>query len=161
MLYNRADLSEYSSSSLTENDAVLVLRAYRRWGDDLLNKIKGIFALIIQDRERDVLLGARDAVGVYPLFYTSIGDEWLFSTSIEPLTQHPRVSGEINRAAIADELCHRWSDVEETLFENVKRVPPGHVIRVGRTKQVRRYWKLPIPGVEVDWVREDELDAIR
>ena len=64
----------------------------------------------------------------------------------------------INRAAIADELCHRWSDVEETLFKNVKRVPPGHVIRVGRSKQVRRYWKLPIPGVEVDWVREDELE---
>jgi asparagine synthase (glutamine-hydrolysing) len=158
VLYNRAELSENSSSSSTENDAAIALKAYQRWGEDLLNKIKGIFALIIQDRERDVLLGARDAVGVYPLFYASIEGEWLFSTSIEALTQHPRVSGEINRAAIADELCHRWSDVEETLFKNVKRVPPGHVIMVGRSKQVRRYWKLPIPGVEVDWVREDELE---
>ena len=75
------------------------------------------------------------------------GTNGSFPLLLNALTQHPRVSGEINRAAIADELCHRWSDVEETLFENVKRVPPGHVIRVGRTKQVRRYWELPIPGV--------------
>ena len=158
VLYNRADLSDCSSESPTENDAAIVLKAYRQWGEDLLNKIKGIFALIIHDRERDVLLAARDPLGVYPLFYASIEGEWLFSTSIEALTRHPRVSGEINRAAIADHLCHRGPDVEETFFRNVKRVPPGHVIRVGRSKQVRRYWELPIPGVGVDWVREDELE---
>jgi asparagine synthase (glutamine-hydrolysing) len=158
VLYNRADLSEYSNVSPTENDAAIVLRAYRRWGEDILHRIRGIFALLIQDRERDVLLGARDPVGVYPLFYASIEGEWLFSTSIEALTRHPRVSGELNRAALADHLCRRWPDVEETFFKNVKRLPPGHVIRVGRSTQVRRYWELPIPGAGVDWIREDELE---
>ena len=158
VLYNRTDLSECSSGSLTENDAAIVLKAYRRWGDDLLHKIKGIFALIIHDRARDILVGARDPLGVYPLFYASVEGEWLFSTSVEALTRHPRVSGEVNRAALADHLCHRWPDVEETFFKNVKRVPPGHVIRVGRSKQVRRYWELPIPGAGVDWIREDELE---
>jgi asparagine synthase (glutamine-hydrolysing) len=158
VLYNPRELSENSSSSSTENDAALVLKAYRRWGEDVLNKIKGIFALIIWDRARDILLAARDPLGVYPLFYASIEDEWLFSTSIEALTRHPRVSAEVNRAALAERLCHLCPDVEETLFKNVKRVPPGHVIRVGPSKQVRRYWELPIPGVEVDWVREDELE---
>jgi asparagine synthase (glutamine-hydrolysing) len=157
VLYNRADLSKYSSDSPTENDAAIVLKAYRRWGEDLLHKIKGIFALIIQDRERDVLLGARDPVGVYPLFYACIDGEWLFSTSVEALTRHPRVSAEVNRAALVDHLCHGWPDIEETVFKNVKRVPPGHIMRVARAKQVSRYWEPPIPGAGVDWVREDEL----
>jgi asparagine synthase (glutamine-hydrolysing) len=158
VLYNRADLSECSNGSSTENDAAIVLQAYLRWGEDVLNKIKGIFALFIQDRARDVLLAARDPLGVYPLFYASIEGEWLFSTSIEALTGHSRVSAEVNPAALADHLCHRWPDVDDTLFKNVKRVPPGHVLRVGRSKQVRRYWELPIPGDGVDWVREDELE---
>ena len=157
MLYNRADLSDCASETPTENDAAIVLKAYRQWGEDLLNKIKGIFALIIHDRERDLLLAARDPLGVYPLFYASIEGEWLFATSIDALTRHPRVSAEIDRAAIADDLCHRGLDVEETFFRNVKRVRPAHVMRIGRSKQVRRYWELPIPGVGVDWVREDEL----
>lgn len=158
VLYNRTELGEYFVGSSTENDAGIVLQAYRRWGEDILHTIKGIFALIIHDRARDILLGARDPVGVYPLFYASVEGEWLFSPSIETLTEHPRVSAEVNRAALADHLCHRWPDVEETFFKNVKRVPPGHVIRVGRSKQVRRYWELPIPGAGVDWVREDELE---
>jgi asparagine synthase (glutamine-hydrolysing) len=158
VLYNRADLSDYASDSSMENDAAIVLKTYRRWGEDILHRIRGIFALIIQDRERDVLLGARDQVGAYPLFYASIEGEWLFSTSIEALTRHPRVSAEVNRAALADHLCHRWPDPTETFLKDVKRVPPGHVIRVGHTKQVRRYWELPIPGAGVDWVREDELE---
>jgi asparagine synthase (glutamine-hydrolysing) len=158
VLYNRAGLSVDSSGSSAENDAAIVLKAYQHWGEDLLHKIKGIFALIIQDRARDILLAARDPVGVYPLFYASTDGEWLFSTSIETLTQHPTVSGEVNRAALADHLCHRWPDVEETFFKNVKRIPPGHVIRVGRSKQVRRYWELLIPGDGVDWIREDELE---
>jgi asparagine synthase (glutamine-hydrolysing) len=104
------------------------------------------------------LLAARDPLGIYPLFYASIEGEWLFSTSIDALTRHPRVSAEVNRAALAEHLCHRWPDVEDTLFKNLKRVPPGHVIRVGRSKQVRRYWELLIPGDGVDWIREDELE---
>jgi asparagine synthase (glutamine-hydrolysing) len=159
VLYNRADLSDDANESLTENDATVVLKAYRRWGEDILHKIRGIFALIIQDRDREVLLGARDQVGAYPLFYANIEDEWLFSTSIDALTRHPRVSAEVNRAALTDHLCRRWPDVEETFFKNVKRVPPGHVIRVGHSQQVRRYWELPIPGTGVDWVREDELEG--
>jgi asparagine synthase (glutamine-hydrolysing) len=158
VLYNRADLRDYDSDSSMENDAAIVLKAYRRLGENLLLKIRGIFALFIQDRAREVLLAARDPLGVYPLFYATIEGDWLFSTSIEALTRHPRVSAEVNRAALADHLCHRWPDVEETLFRNVKRLPPGHVIRIDRSKQVRRYWELPIPGVGVDWVREDELE---
>jgi len=158
VLYNREDLSDDANESPTENDGAVVLKAYRRWGEDILHRIRGIFALIIQDRERDVLLAARDPVGVYPLFYASIAGEWLFSTSIERLTRHPRVSSEVNRAALADHLCRRWHDVEESFFKNVKRVPSGHVMRVGRSKQVRRYWDLPIPGAGVDWIREDELE---
>jgi asparagine synthase (glutamine-hydrolysing) len=158
VLYNRADLSEYANGSSTENDAAIVLKAYQRWGKDVLTKIKGIFALIIHDRERDILLAARDPLGVYPLFYATVQGEWLFSTSIDALTQHQRVSRELNRAALADHLCHRWPDVEETFFKNVKRVPPGHVRLVGRSNHIRRYWELRIPGAGVDWIREDELE---
>ena len=158
MLYNRADLSKDFSDSPTENDAAIVLKAYRQWGEDVLKKIKGIFALIIYDRKRDVLLGARDPVGVYPLFYAGSEGEWLFSTSIEALTRHPRVSAEVDRTALVDNLCHRGLDLDETFFKNVKRVRPAHVIQLGRTRELRRYWELPIPGVGVDWIRENELE---
>lgn len=161
ILYNRADLSTYlANSEPIPNDAELILRAYHRWGEDFLHQIKGIFSFILRDGERDVLIGARDPIGVFPLFYAHTVQEWFFSTSIEALIKHSQVSQKINRAALADHLCHRWPNIEETFFQNVQRVPPGHLIQINASNQktVRRYWDLPIPGIGCDWIQEDELE---
>lgn len=159
VLYNRAELRDrfVDSSAPAPNDAELVLQAYLYWGEDVLRQLKGIFALLIWDSKRDMLLCARDPLGVYPLFYADTGCEMLFSTSTEALIQHPRVSGTVNRAALADLLVSRRIMLEETFFANVSRVPPGHAMQVGSDRRVYRYWVLPVPGAGVDWVNEDEL----
>ncbi len=161
VLYNRVELRERfpDSAGAVANDADLVLRAYLRWGEDVLHKVKGIFALLIWDSARDVLVGARDPLGVYPLFYADIGRELLFSTSIEALVRHPRVSGAVNRAALVDSLLDRWPRAEETFFADVSRIPPGHAMRVGSPgRQVYRYWDPVAAGAAVDWIGEDGLE---
>jgi asparagine synthase (glutamine-hydrolysing) len=161
VLYNREELNRRlanPSLSRTTNDAELILQAYVRWGEDVLRNIKGIFALLIWDERREVLLCARDPLGVYPLFYADTGRELLFSTSIEALVRHPEVPDAVSRTALADYLAHRPHIPEETFYDAVKRVSPGHAMRVkGRTRHDYRYWN-PVPDeAEVDWVSEDEL----
>jgi asparagine synthase (glutamine-hydrolysing) len=166
VLYNREELNRRlanPSLSRTTNDAELILQAYIRWGEDVLRNIKGIFALLIWDERQEVLLCARDPLGVYPLFYADTRRELLFSTSTEALIRHPDVSDAVNRVALADYLCHRMNRLEETFYEAVRRVGPGHVMRVkGTSRQQHRYWD-PNPH-EYDpsdpsyWVREDELE---
>src|SRR5215216_7424126 len=135
--------------------AELILRAYLELGEDVLQKIRGVFALLIWDGRSRVLLCARDRLGVHPLFYARAGRRLLFSTSTETLTRHPEVSAAINRAALADHLCHRWPSLEETFFANINRIPPGHAMRVaGDNHRVFRYWD-PAPRGEINWARED------
>jgi asparagine synthase (glutamine-hydrolysing) len=166
VLYNRAALGEQfasSSSPPVTSDAELVLRAYLRWGENVLRKIKGVFALFVWDQRRDFLLCARDPLGVYPLFYADSGHELLFSTSTEALVRHPGVSDAVNRIAIADYLCYRHEELEETFYQAVGRVGPGHAMRVkGTSRRQYRYWD-PNPADydpnDTDyWVREDELE---
>ena len=159
-LYGGPSLDEFISSQAENktSPAGLILRAYLEMGEDVLQKIKGVFALLIWDGRSRVLLCARDRLGIYPLFYARAGRKLLFSTSTETLTRHPEVSAAVNRAALADHLCHRWPNLEETFFANVNRIPPGHAMRVdGDNLRVFRYWD-PAPGGEIKWVREDELD---
>jgi asparagine synthetase B (glutamine-hydrolysing) len=137
-----------------------VLEGYLRWGEGVLARIKGIFALIIWDTRRDLLLAVRDHLGIYPLFYTDNGRGLLFSTSIDALTAHPLVSRDLNRGALADYLWHRWPDIGETFYSQIKRVPPGCVKRVDNTGfRVYRYWDPAPPAREMEWLREEELEA--
>ena len=161
VLYNRAELRERlaASSPPAADDAALVLQAYLRWGDAVLSALRGIFALCIWDARQDRLLCARDAVGIYPLFYAEAGRALLLSTSVEALIRHPRVSSEVNRAALADHLCLRWPKLEETFFSAVSRVPPGHAMRLERTgRQVYRYWDPAPADGPIDWVTDEQLE---
>jgi asparagine synthase (glutamine-hydrolysing) len=160
VLYNRAELR----ASLADpphhavDDATLILHAYRRWGEDVLRRIKGIFALLVFDKDQDTLLCARGPLGVYPLFYAGAGQEVLVSTSIPALLSHPGVSGELNRAVLADHLSHHWSSPGETFFTAVNRVPQGHALKFGRAgREVLCYLRLAPSAGAVAWVGEGEL----
>jgi asparagine synthase (glutamine-hydrolysing) len=161
ILYNRDDLrselGEFSVSAASD-DAELVLAAYQRWGEDFLKRLRGAFALIIWDSSREVLLCLRDPIGTYPMFYAETKDGLLVSSSMDALIRQPHFSAGVNRAALADFMLDRFPMMEETFFESVSRVPPGHVLRV--TRQGRnsfRYWD-PAPDGTVKWLTRDEVE---
>jgi asparagine synthase (glutamine-hydrolysing) len=160
-LHDRSSLGDgvAAGPSVAMNDAELVLHAYCRWGEDALKRMRGTFAVVIRDEASGRLLCARDPLGVYPLFYSSAGGELLFSTSVEPLVRHPGVSATVNRAVLADDLAHRWPDREETFFTGVKRVPPGHAMRVDRDgRRLFRYWHPGGSDGEVAWIGDAEVE---
>ena len=159
-LYNRAELSESLGSRGSEaTDAELILKAYSRWGEDALRKLRGVFALILWDGSRELLLCARDPMGMYPLFYTEARGKLMVSISPEELLHQPGVSGAVNRAALADYLRHHYPDPEETFFANVRKIPPGHVLRQEHgSRKVYRYWDPQPAGSRVNWADGSEIE---
>jgi asparagine synthase (glutamine-hydrolysing) len=160
-LYDRAALSELVGDLPREpSDADLVGEAYARWGEDMVGRLRGIFALVVVDDARDVVLCARDPLGIRPLFYADVGETLLLSPSIETLLRHPGVSAALNRASLVARLTRRWPALEETYFGHVRRVLPGHVMRVRRDgRRVSRYWSpLPAEGPAA-WIPDDEAPA--
>jgi asparagine synthetase B (glutamine-hydrolysing) len=82
----------------------------------------------------------------------------LVSPSIDVLIRQPQVSAELNRAALADFFLDRFPKLEETFFGAVKRVPPGHVLRVERdSTRTARYWD-PSPNGKVQWLTPEEVE---
>ncbi len=160
-LYNREALArELQLEGASRADAAsIVLEGYRRWGEDCFARLRGAFAVLVHDARENRLLATRDPLGSTPLFHARVGDEVRFACAIEALTQSPGASQRINRAAIADHLRHRWPKVDETFYESVRRVPPGHVMAIqGRTETYRRYWDPAPLGTRVNWVREGALE---
>ena len=162
-LYNRAELLARFAPRLTAEvtDAALALQAYLRWGEGALHKLEGIFSLCLWDERTQVLFCARDPLGVYPLFYARAGHTWLLSTSVDTLLQHPLVPNTLDRGALVAYLLMRGRDIEETFFSSIRRLPPGHALKMRHGAEgavVSRYWN-PVPDERVQWTREEELEG--
>ena len=141
------------------SDAVLILRAYERGGEAALSRLRGSFVAAIVDRERDIVIIAHDPLGSHPLFYVESESSVSFAATPQTLLNRPGVSRSLNRAALADHLCLRWPDANETFFKAVRRVPSGWqaVISGGRVRLMRTWDPIP-ENKPIEWLTTEEAN---
>ena len=89
---------------LTHSDTEVVLSAFAAWGRECLQRFNGIYAFSIWNMQKKQLFFARDRVGVKPFFYAQIGEDFVFSSEIKTLLQHPKIPAEIDTQSIAELL---------------------------------------------------------
>jgi asparagine synthetase B (glutamine-hydrolysing) len=129
-----------SSGHGAGSDADLVRDAYLRGGEAALWDLRGRFALLLHDIERDCFLAVRDALGYHPLFFAEQDDRVLIATSQDQLLASG-VSKEVDRALAAGWICRGSLDPRETFFIEIRRLLPGHWLRVSGTGlSMQRYW---------------------
>nr|MBA2304224.1 hypothetical protein [Acidobacteriota bacterium] len=153
--------SELDPAATQDDAAALVLGLIASHGADAFGSLRGPFAVLAWDRAEEKLLVGRDQIGLGALFYARSGSEgWLLSASPDVLASQPGVSRDPDAVALSEWLCGWFPAVEDTAYREVKRVPPGHAITLqGAAATVYRYWD-PLPDDEdVQWLREEDLDA--
>ena len=127
----------------TASDTEVLLQLYDAYGPSFVRQLNGIFAFLLYDRERQVVLAARDHFGVKPLYWTTCGDAMLFASEIKAFWQYPGMEPRVHHAALREYLTLQFVTGEETLFEGVQKLPPAHCLEVelasGRTRQWQ-YW---------------------
>ncbi len=157
VLYNGPALAAQLPGAAGTDAAGLLALAYRRWGSDLPSRLRGVFALLIADRRHGRLLAVRDPLGGYPLFYAEAGDRVLFSTSLDALLDQPGVARTPNLPGLAEHLLHQWTAPDETYYATIRRLRPGHWLRIaGETRHIQPYWR-PLAAGPVAWAGEDEV----
>jgi asparagine synthase (glutamine-hydrolysing) len=144
-----AALRSAGENDLSESDwtdAELILRCYRCWGPDCVERLLGDFAFAIWDDSRQQLFCARDHMGVKPFYYASVGSCVIFSNTLDCIRRHPLVSDKLNDLAIADFLLFGHNqDRATTSFADIQRIPPAHWASWSRAGfSIRRYWSMPI-----------------
>jgi asparagine synthase (glutamine-hydrolysing) len=145
-IYNHADYREPLIARghvyKTHCDTEAILHLYAEYGDDCVDRLRGMFAFAIWDRNKRELFIARDRLGVKPLYYVHTQDGSLyFASEIKALLEARAVKPELNFRAFSDYLANHATSGEETLFIGVKRLLPGHTLRWrdGEIK-IRKYW---------------------
>jgi asparagine synthase (glutamine-hydrolysing) len=144
----RRELERAGHSFRTQGDTEVLLHLYEEHGDRFAERLRGMFAIAIWDASRRRLVLARDRFGIKPLYYRAADNELAFASELRAL---PR--GEIDLDALEAFLAFNSIPAPLTIFREIRKLPPGHLLiwEDGRL-ELRRFAR-PGPSEEL---REDE-----
>lgn len=141
----RAELERRGVAFRTHSDTEVVLQSYLVDGEDALSRLRGMFAFVIVDGESGEIIAARDQVGVKPLYWSMVDGLLVVASELRTLLAHPHVRPTLDPAGVVEYLAFGYTSGERTLVEGVRKLPPGHALRVREdAAEVFEYWD-PLP----------------
>ena len=156
----RDELIQAGQVFTTKTDRETILHGYEEYGKKILDRLRGMFAFIIWNKNTKELFGARDIFGIKPFYYYKKGTEFLFGSEIKSFLSHPNFEKELDEDMIPLYLSYEYSPDERTIFKNVFKLPGAHCFtyKNGELK-VERYYKIEYK-IEDDKSLEYWEDAI-
>lgn len=161
----RAQLETEGAQFRTDHsDTEVLLLAWRHWGEQMFDRLNGMWAFAILDRDRRELILSRDRFGKKPLYYHASGRSFAFSSELISLKQHPAVPSALSRRALQKYYAYGFVPAPLSFIEGVSKLPGGHWMRVDLDTldhQVHRYWEYRAEpfeerpsGIEERWAEE-------
>lgn len=125
----------------TDADTEVLVHGYEEYGIELLQKLRGMYAFAIWNREKKEMLMARDIFGIKPLFYTKTKKDFVFGSEIKSILKFPNVKKVFNPEALESYLSFQYSVLNETFFKGIFRLPPAHyLLWKDGSIEVKRYY---------------------
>jgi asparagine synthase (glutamine-hydrolysing) len=133
-------------------DTETIVHAWEEWGESCLDRLKGMFAFALWDRNRETLFLARDRLGKKPLYYVILDNSMLiFASELKALMVHPLVKRSIDPKAVEDYMTFGYVPDPKTIFRGIHKLPPAHYLSVKRgeiSAVPREYWKIRFDAIE-------------
>ncbi len=139
----RRDLEQAGTAFVSHSDTEVLLKAYARWGEQCLGKLRGMFAFAIWDARRRRLFLARDPMGIKPLYYFQSGSYFLFASEVRTLLGTGLVPRRVDPAGLINFLTFGSAYDPLTLMKGMRALPAGHTLtwEDGNLRQ-SQYWDL-------------------
>lgn len=147
----------------TRSDTEVLVHLYEDLGTEMVSRLHGMFAFAIWDSRNQSLLLARDRTGMKPLSYLSLPEGLIFCSELRSLLALDASRLRVAPSAVMQYLAYGYVPDPHSIFEGVKKLPPGHLLMWTAQKgaKVRKYWSAPRATAQVLDEREvvEELKA--
>lgn len=145
----KADLIKLGCNFETNSDTEVIINAYHIYGPKFLNKLNGFFAFAIYDKAEEFTFLARDRFGIKPLLYFNNDSSFYFASEMKALLEFP-IERSLDQASLYTYLQLNYIPEPHSILENIKKLEPGHYLRVDKEKKVQK-----IPFYTIDYPKVD------
>ncbi len=125
----KAELIEKGHIFANDSDTEVILHGYEEWNEKVLDRLRGMFAFLIWDKEEKSVFAARDMFGIKPFYYTLCGGNLVYGSEIKSILEYPKVKKEVNLRALEEYMSFQYSVLDETFFKGIFKLMPGHFLR--------------------------------
>jgi asparagine synthase (glutamine-hydrolysing) len=140
------------------SDTEVIVHGYREWGTDVFERLEGMFGLAIWDVSKQLLVLARDRLGIKPMYYSCNGKGLVFASEPKTILAGGSVAARLDESALADYFLFRAPVGPATLFAGIRKLSAGCWCTFDRARGLgpeRRYWQpdaadLPLPASEIE-----------
>jgi asparagine synthase (glutamine-hydrolysing) len=153
----------------TGSDTEVLLKLFQLYGLKMLNRLNGMFAFVIWDKKERKMIAVRDRMGVKPLYYSFYNETFYFASEQKALFT-AGVPLKMAKEGMEEYIFNRFVAGENTLYENVKKVLPGHILTIHESGKItkEKWWDLKAKIQNqskivnpVEWFRETFDDSIK
>ncbi|HVQ99526.1 MAG TPA: N-acetylglutaminylglutamine amidotransferase [Mycobacterium sp.] len=161
----RRELIGHGYRFFSTSDSEVLLKAYHRWRDEFVSRLKGMFAFAIVERDSGRVLLGRDRLGIKPLYLTEDGHRIRFASSLPALLAGGGVDTRIDHVALHHYLTfHSVVPAPATILRGVRKVPPASLVAIepdGR-RTTKTYWTPDFTrhADRAGWSERDWEDAV-
>jgi asparagine synthase (glutamine-hydrolysing) len=161
----RRELSGHGYRFFSHSDTEVLLKAYHHWGDHFVERLKGMFAFAIAERDTGRVLLGRDRLGIKPLYLTQDAHRIRFASTLPALLAGGGVDTRIDPVALHHYLTfHSVVPQPRTILRGVSKVPPASVVAIEPDGAMRTttYWSPDFSrrADRADWSERDWEDAV-
>jgi asparagine synthase (glutamine-hydrolysing) len=143
----KSELEGYGHVFRTKSDTEVIIHGYKQWGDDVLNRLNGMFGLAIWDVRQKRLVLARDPFGIKLIYYKIEAGRLYFGSEMRAVRAAMADRAEIDPVALNLFLRHRYTPSPYTMLKGVQKLAPGAKLTVenGTVRVTRWYRFKPTP----------------
>lgn len=135
----RKELEEKGHEFKSNSDTEVILHAYEEWHVDCLKRFNGMFAFAIWSNKTKELFLARDRAGVKPLYYYLDSEKFIFASEVKAILEFG-IERKLNKKILWDFFNYGIMIGDETLFENIKTLPPAHYFILKNNRIIAKKW---------------------
>ncbi len=156
----RAELSAQGYRFFSDGDTEVIIKAYAAWGERCVERLHGMFAFAVWDKNNQRLFLARDRLGIKPLYYNHTQNYFRFASTTQALLAAGGVDVSLDPVALHHQLTlHAVIPAPRTILQGLRKLAPATTMTVdaqGRNA-TRRYWQLNAqrpaqPKSEPEWI---------
>ncbi len=138
----RAELAAQGAIFGTDHsDTEVLLHGYRAWGEKFVERLNGMWAFVIYDRDRKTLFGSRDRFGKKPLYYFQEPAAFGFASELPSLLRHPAAPRSLSPLSLQKYFAYTYIPAPRSICERVWKLPGGHSFSFDLATRALRVWR--------------------